>query len=199
MYINEHTTKSLGINEDEESTIKVIHVFEFKSPAKRSVKNLIKEYYHQLNYASYVLYNILSNHGFIYGKHYIIKLHFLAVKFLISDSDNIKFNPCKHYWNKIKLNTIDNPFQINILPNEDDIIQNIHTNVCDDGFENLIKFITDTNFWKKSNYYIKSYVQNYSYEIFEPDFRLFSFYTNKVTDFIQHVNQVDNFIDSIIN
>lgn len=97
LYINEHSCETLNIINSPHSKIKVIHIFEFKAPAKRSVKNLLKEYYHQLNYASYVLYNILEQNGFIYGQDYIFKLHFLAVKFLISDSAGIKFNPIKNY------------------------------------------------------------------------------------------------------
>lgn len=65
LYINEHSSQSLGITSPHE-TIKVIHIFEFKAPAKRSVKNLVKEYYHQLNYAAYVLYNILQDNGYVY-------------------------------------------------------------------------------------------------------------------------------------
>lgn len=59
LYVNTHSQKSLGIS-DNESPIQVIHIIEFKAPAKRSVKNLIKEYHHQLNYAAFVLYNLLQ-------------------------------------------------------------------------------------------------------------------------------------------
>lgn len=85
------------------------------------------------------------------------------------------------------------------MPINTDIVSEIHTNVCDLGFDYLLKFINDNQFRKSSTHFIKAFVQNYSYECFDPDFRLFNFYFNKVSDFVNHVNEINNFIDVKLN
>lgn len=129
----------------------------------------------------------------------------MAVKFLISDSNGIKFNPSKNYWNKIKLDSILNKnktplYEITILPKKDlQIVSNIHTNICDLGFEFLLKFILEPNFRRNCDHYIKAYIQNYSYNNADPDFRLFSYYNIKVTDFVDHTQQINSFIENTLN
>lgn len=44
----------------------ILNLFEYKTPPKREIKNLHKEYYNQLNYGGYILYNLLTNLGYKY-------------------------------------------------------------------------------------------------------------------------------------
>jgi len=53
--------------------IPTIHIYEYKAPLKWSVKNLDKNYYHQLNYAAMVLSKLLQwEYNFKYGIDYDI-------------------------------------------------------------------------------------------------------------------------------
>lgn len=85
----------------------IIHLLEYKTPPKRSIKNLHKEYYNQLNYGGYILHNLLTSLGYKYQYKpqynnlffhnpcdnqitFSIKLHFLACRITLLNECNIK-------------------------------------------------------------------------------------------------------------
>lgn len=150
----------------------VIHIFEYKSPFKRKTKDLLKHYYHQLNYSAYVIEQILKSNNYEYGKDYVIKCHFLACRFKVCDSQlktyvNLSTDKCE---------ALPSDVEVQILSN--DIIDQIQDHVPLDETKDYIMQR------KHNDSYLEYYVKNYEYKCFDPDRTIYDKYKQTVDNFI---------------